>query len=75
MVATTTDVRVWGIRTYDGIRGKTYKVRWIVDGRSFCKTHKSKPPAVKHRAELLKAARREVPFDIYSGGPAHHANP
>jgi hypothetical protein len=69
MATTTTNVRVWSIRTYDGVRGKTYNVRWIVGGRSFSKNHKSKPPAVKQRAELLKAARRTVPFDIYSGLP------
>lgn len=69
MSTTTTDVRVWSIRTYDGVRGKTYKVRWIVDGRSFSKNYKSKPPAVKQHSELRKAVRRAVPFDIYTGLP------
>jgi hypothetical protein len=73
MTTTTTDVRVWGISTYDGVRGKTYKVRWKVDERQFCKTHKSKPPTVKQRVELSKAARRGVPFDIYTGLPITEA--
>ena len=69
MTTTTTNVRVWSLRTHEGARGRTYNVRWKVDGRVFSKTHKAKPVAVKQCAELNKAARRGVPFDIYTGLP------
>ncbi|WP_194906191.1 tyrosine-type recombinase/integrase [Catenulispora rubra] len=69
MTTTTNDVRVWAMQTYDGVRGKTYNIRWKVDGRIFSKTYQSRPVAVRLRAELNKAVRRGVPFDIYSGLP------
>jgi integrase len=66
---TTIDVRVWTIRVYEGVRGKTYGVWWRVDGRVFSKTHKSKPAATKQRSELNRAARRGLPFDAFTGLP------
>jgi hypothetical protein len=42
-MCTTSDVRVWTIRVYEGVRGKTYTVRWRVGGRDFSKTHSRSP--------------------------------
>ena len=69
MTTTTTDVRIWSVRTYQGVREETYNLRWRVAERTFCKTYKLKSAAFKHRAEMSKAARHGVPFDIYSGLP------
>lgn len=66
---TTSHVRVWTIRVYEGVRGKTYTVRWRVGGRDFSKTHKSKPVATKQRSELSRAVRTGILFDIYTGLP------
>jgi len=69
VTTTTTDVRIWSVRTYHGVREDTYNLRWSVAGRTFCKTYKLKSEAVKHKTELSEVARHGVPFDIYAGLP------
>lgn len=60
MTTTTTNVRIWSLRVYKGVRGETFTVRWVVDGREFYETYKAKPLAVNLLSELKKAFRKGV---------------
>lgn len=63
------DVRILGIRTYAGKRGKSYTVRWSVAGKTFPKTFATKALAESERSTLLIAQRSGTPFDAESGLP------
>jgi hypothetical protein len=65
----TTDVRVWGIESYKGKRGTTYRVRWSVAGKARKDSRSTRALADGFRAELLSAARRGEPFDVATGLP------
>ena len=69
MTTTTTNVRIWSLRVYEGVRGETFTVRWVVDGCEFRETYKAKPLAVNLLSELKKAFRKGEPFDVYTGRP------
>lgn len=68
-VATSYDVRVWKIRTYNGKRGRSYDVRWSVDGASRSRAFKTSALAESFRAELVTATRQGSPFDRVTGLP------
>jgi integrase len=66
---TSYDVRVWKISTYQGKRGRTYTVRWEVEGERKRSTFKTRALAESFRAELLAAARSGQAFDVETGLP------
>jgi hypothetical protein len=68
-VETTYSVNIWKITVYNGKRGNTYYVRWIVDGKEWKEPFKAKALADSFRADLLSAQRKGEAFDIQSGRP------
>src|SRR5262245_18521658 len=54
---------------YEGKRGRTYYVRWSVDGRPFKEPFKSAALAKSFRAELVRAVSKGEAFDVTSGLP------
>ncbi|MEV1156937.1 integrase [Micromonospora chokoriensis] len=67
---TTYDVSIWSIETYDGKKGRTYRVRWRVAGQPRKEVFKTKALAEGFRSELVTASRKGEAFDIGSGLPA-----
>lgn len=63
------DVRVWGIDKADGKRGATYRLRWVVAGRTFSARFVTAALADSRRSELLLATRRGEGFDVVTGLP------
>lgn len=75
MTETTFDVRVWKTRTYKGVKGNTYTVRWSVAGRECFETLKHAGQADSHRSRLLSAAKAGEAFDLASGLPVSWQRP
>lgn len=69
MTTSTFDVRVWKTRTYTGVKGTTYTVRWTVAGQLFAETFKHAAQADSYRSKLLSAARSGEAFDTSTGQP------
>src|SRR4051812_42558837 len=67
--ATSFDVRIHGIRRYEGARRTTYTVRWRVDAASFQQTFATKKLAEAYRVGLIVAARDGEPFEVRNGLP------
>jgi hypothetical protein len=65
----TYDVRIWKTEVYRGTKVTTYKVRWVVGGRSWKESFRTKAQAASFEAELRSAARRGEAFDITTGRP------
>jgi hypothetical protein len=63
------DVRFWDIRTYEGKKGTTYTIRWLVAGVAHRATYKNRALATSRRNELMSHASRGIAFDIKSGLP------
>ncbi len=63
------EVRVQGIRTQKGVQRDTHTARWVVGGKRFGKSFRTKALAESFRSELLIAERRGVAFDMESGLP------
>jgi hypothetical protein len=68
-LSTTYDVRIWSIETYEGKRGRTYWVRWIVAGQPRKEPFKTKALAESFRSELVAASRKGEAFDTETGRP------
>ncbi|MEU8185651.1 hypothetical protein AB0B86_33305 [Micromonospora sp. NPDC049047] len=66
---TTYDVRIWTTETYEGKKGRTYRVRWQVAGQPRKEVFKTKALAESFRSELLTASRKGEAFDVESGRP------
>ncbi len=66
---TTYNVRIWKTKVYEGKRGNTYYVRWIVDGKEWKEPFKGSALAESFRSDLVVAARKGEAFDIESGRP------
>ncbi|WP_433215719.1 tyrosine-type recombinase/integrase [Dactylosporangium sp. CS-047395] len=66
---TTYDVRIWKTKVYEGTRGTTYYVRWVVAGRERKEPYKGKALADGFLADLVAAARKGEAFDVESGLP------
>jgi integrase len=69
MTPATFDVRVWTTHVATGSRGKSYKVRWSVDGQQRSKTLKTAKLADSFRSTLLAAVRSGEAFESTSGLP------
>jgi hypothetical protein len=69
MTQSTFDVRVWTTHIVTGSRGKSYKVRWSVDGRQRSKTLRTAKLADSFRSTLLAAVRAGEAFDPTTGLP------
>jgi integrase len=67
---TTYDVRVWGIKVYQGKRRKTYYVRWRVETHTFNEPFTTRALADSFRSDLISATKRGEPFDLATGRPA-----
>ncbi|WP_415951791.1 hypothetical protein [Streptomyces sp. KLOTTS4A1] len=65
----TSDVRVWSIRQNKSAKKSTYEVRWVVAGRPFSETRRTKALADSFRAKLLRATREGEDFDSETGLP------
>ncbi|WP_026323039.1 tyrosine-type recombinase/integrase [Salinispora pacifica] len=63
------DVSIWSTQTYEGKRGKTYRVCWRVADRRHKAVFKTKALADGLRSELVTATRKGEAFDIESGRP------
>src|SRR5699024_10245407 len=64
------DVKIWGIRAYEGKRKTSYTVRWAVAGRRFQETFDGDKLAEGRRSELVTAQkRRGEAFDLERGVP------
>jgi hypothetical protein len=72
-MAPTYDVRFWKTEIYDGKSGKSYYVRWAVEGKPWREPFKGKALAESFRAELVSAARRGEAFDTETGRPVSMA--
>ena len=68
-MSTTYEVRIWSIETYEGQRGRTYRVRWRVAERRQKQVFKTKALAEGFRSELVTASRKGEAFDIETGYP------
>lgn len=68
-MSTTYDVRIWSTDVYEGKTGRTYWVRWRVNGQPRKEPFKTKALAESFRSELLTAARKGEAFDIETGRP------
>lgn len=74
---TSYDVKIWDLRenkstrvdTKGRPRPSTFTVRWLVAGREFPKTFKTKGLADSFRSELIKAAKGGEAFDTETGLP------
>ncbi|HKD99346.1 MAG TPA: tyrosine-type recombinase/integrase [Micromonosporaceae bacterium] len=72
---TTYDVRVWNINEHRGRDRKTgrdrttYRLRWVVAGRTFSDSFQTKALAESFRSRLVIAQREGVAFDEKSGLP------
>jgi integrase len=63
------DVKMWKIRVNEGTRGKTYTVRWVLDGQEWRDTFKTRALAESFRSDLISATRRGEAFDVATGRP------
>lgn len=73
---TTFDVRVWGVsRRHWASGAATYRVRWIVAGKTWHDSFKTRALADSFRAELLSLARQGEPFDVATGQPVSRLRP
>lgn len=68
-MATTFDARIWKLTTYEGARGTSHVVRWVVAGRPRRQTFRTEALADSFRANLVTAARKGDAFDIETGLP------
>jgi integrase len=74
-MSSTYDVKIWAIqehKTKESRNGKpqnTYRVRWVVAGRVFGESYKTKALAEGFRSKLVVAQREGVAFDESSGLP------
>jgi integrase len=68
-MSVTYDVRIWKTSVYEGQRRKTYKVRWVVAGKSYNRSFKTSALAESFRSALVSAARKGEAFDTESGNP------
>lgn len=75
MSSSTFDVRLWSTITVMRARGKTYKVRWVVDGAAKSKTFTTVKLADSFRSLLVTAVRCGLAFDTRSGLPVAAAQP
>ena len=66
---TSYDVRVWNIEKYEGARGTTYTVRWVVAGQRWREPFRTKGLADSFRSDLVQAARRGEAFVVDTGRP------
>lgn len=69
------DIRVRGIRTYNGARRTSHTVRWDVSGRTRQRTFENKKLADGFRSQLLVAARAGEPFHLAEGLPRMMMSP
>ena len=69
MISTTYAVRLWGVRTVNGKKGKAFRVRWTLEGRDRSKSFATAKLAESFRAKLVTATREGIPFDLASGLP------
>lgn len=65
----TYDVRIWKTRIYEGQRGRTYTVRWTVNGKVFPETFATSAQAEAFRSQLVTATSHGKAFDIMTGLP------
>lgn len=65
----TYDVRIWSISSYNGKKGKTYTVRWVVAGEKFPQTFATLKLAKSFHAKLTTAQNEGIPFDRATGLP------
>ncbi|SOD73288.1 phage integrase family protein [Jatrophihabitans sp. GAS493] len=72
-MATTFDVRVWQIETFEGVRSVSYRVRWRADAQRFKRTFHTKALADGFRADLIASTRRGDAFEVSTGLPASMA--
>lgn len=68
-MTTTYKVAIWKTQVYEGKRGKTYYVRWGVDGKPFKEPFKNAALAKSFKADLVSAARKGEAFDVATGLP------
>ena len=72
----TFDVRVWRVKKIPSKRAgakrnaATYRVRWVVAGRTFSANFATTALAESERAALMSAARRGEAFDVETGQPS-----
>jgi integrase len=72
---TTYEVRIWNLNEHRGHpRGtsrprSTYRLRWLVGGRTFSRSFATKALAESFRSQLVVAQREGVAFDEASGLP------
>ena len=66
---TTYDVRIWKTKVYEGKRGNTYYVRWVVVGKEWKEGFKTSALAESFRSDLVAAARKGEAFDTETGLP------
>jgi site-specific recombinase XerD len=66
---TSYEAKVWKIDVYKGARATTYRVRWVVAGRSWQESFRTHALADAFRSELLRAARRGEAFLVETGRP------
>ncbi len=62
-------VRVWEIRTYERRDGRSFQVRWTVDGRVHHEAFRYLGLARSFQARLISAASLGEAFDTASGLP------
>jgi integrase len=66
---TTYDVRLWKTEVYTGVRGTSYRVRWVVAGRQLKEVFATAAAAESFRSKLVTAQREGQAFDVESGRP------
>lgn len=69
MTESSYDVRVYRVDTRKGARRTTYRVRWVVAGKTFSDTFATVKLADSFRSVLLQAASRGEAFDLATGRP------
>lgn len=65
------DVRIWTVRSYEGKKRTTYRLRWYVAERSFTESFATNALAEAFRAKLVTATREGFAFDTQAGLPEH----
>lgn len=66
---TTYDVRIWKIEVYEGKRGTSHYVRWVVAGKRWREPFNHSAQAESFRSGLISAARKGEAFDVGTGMP------
>src|SRR5688572_16066080 len=65
----TYDVRIWKVEIYQGTRGTSYYVRWVVAGKRWREPFGQAALADSFRSDLVAAARKGEAFDTGTGMP------